>query len=46
MTSADRVKLMVKGLRDMCSAMGVFIYKGKTVAVIPNRPARADLEAL
>jgi len=28
MTSGDRVNLMVKGLRDMCSAMDVFIVGG------------------
>src|SRR5512139_1216171 len=28
MTSGDRVNLMVKGLRDMCSAMDVFIIGG------------------
>ncbi|MBN1441818.1 MAG: phosphoribosylformylglycinamidine synthase [Planctomycetes bacterium] len=28
MTSADRINLMAKGLRDMCSAMGVFIVGG------------------
>lgn len=28
MTSGERVNLMVKGLRDMCNAMGVFIVGG------------------
>jgi hypothetical protein len=41
---------MVKGLRDMCSAMDVFIAGGGFSTsfsdIVPNQPSQADLEEL